>query len=242
MNTKRQCRKNEIMVDLKNADNSIKRSEDTIIRLKSSHLDPEYVKNETAKLKENIDEKTILMVKLKEEDEKIDSGELDDQLKEEYEKNKKIVDKNDDEKQKKIIAKKQENKTKKNNMEKQRKEVYLENRSQRWDAKGVDRELQYYYKMIDSVPGYMLKNLSEMPNNKGYIWRNIRMYGDLPSEKGPIILFEKLQNAVLVIHEYTDKTYTRHEKVGQNRKVCVYSGPRKVKKCGISLLDCVVKN
>ena len=37
------------------------------------------------------------------------------------------------------------------------------------------RDIRYFYKqyekIIDTIPDYMRKNLSEMPNNKGYIWR-----------------------------------------------------------------------
>ena len=69
----------------------------------------------------------------------------------------------------------------------------------------------------------MKSNLADMPNNKGYIWRGVVFYGDLPEYKGqPRILFEK-KGRILVIHEYSGKEYKRYEKEGKNRKILVYS-------------------
>ena len=53
------------------------------------------------------------------------------------------------------------------------------------------------------LPEYMRRNLREMPNNKGYIFRGIQYYGEKRAERNkPTILFEK-NRGVLNIHEIT---------------------------------------
>ena len=87
----------------------------------------------------------------------------------------------------------------------------------------------------------MINNLAEMPNNKGYIWRGVHFYGDLPGQAGPQVMFEKQRGGILVIHEHTDHEYRRYEKEGKNRKQLVHKSRRKKIKFGSSLMDYVKK-
>ena len=81
-----------------------------------------------------------------------------------------------------------------------------------------DNEYKYFQKINDSVPDYIRYNLKGMPNNKGYIWKNSWLFGELPSEKNsPIVLFEKYKN-VMYIHEYTYNEYKLFIKEGYNQK------------------------
>ena len=66
-----------------------------------------------------------------------------------------------------------------------------------------------------------------MPNNKGYIWRGVHFYGELPEESGPRVMFEK-QRGLLLIHEYTPREYRLYEKEGKNRKKMVHKSPIRV--------------
>jgi|AntRauTorckE6833_2_1112554.scaffolds.fasta_scaffold23955_2 hypothetical protein len=78
---------------------------------------------------------------------------------------------------------------------------------------------RYFRKCCDSIPDKTRQNLREMPNNKGYIWRGVYLFGQLPAERGqPTVLFEKQGRDVLLIHEYTPTEYARYEKVGQQKK------------------------
>lgn len=82
-----------------------------------------------------------------------------------------------------------------------------------------DKEYEHFLRVCDSIPDYMLKKLKTMPNNKGYIWRNVFCYGNLKAEEGqPTIMFEK-KNGILVIHEWTNTEYKIWHKEGKENKV-----------------------
>jgi hypothetical protein len=77
-----------------------------------------------------------------------------------------------------------------------------ENRSNRWDKKKYIIYYSKFCRAVDSIPEYMIDNLKQMPNNKGYLWRGITVLGDKKPVKGePMMLFEK-RYGVLWIHKY----------------------------------------
>ena len=83
----------------------------------------------------------------------------------------------------------------------------------------MDKEEKRYFKICDSIPAYILRNLKEMPNNKGYIFKGLWCCGELPAEEnGNLIMFEKCYNDVMKIHEIDDKFHYIYEKIGKNRK------------------------
>ena len=110
--------------------------------------------------------------------------------------------------------------------------------------KKYDKETSYSYKflskVVDQLPDYMKNKLSEMPSNKGYIWRGVYFYGDLKEDTGPTVMFEKQKN-LLIIHENTPTTYKRFEKNGKERKYLVFSQKRKIKKFGTNIMDYIKK-
>lgn len=46
----------------------------------------------------------------------------------------------------------------------------------------MDKSYQYFLKINDTVPDYMLKKLKNMPANKGYIWRSVFCFGEQKAE------------------------------------------------------------
>lgn len=75
---------------------------------------------------------------------------------------------------------------------------------------------------IDTLPKYIKKNLSDMPNNKGYIYKGTWFYGlKKPETKQPNVMFEKLRNGILRIHETSDTEYKVYEKSGKDMKQLV---------------------
>jgi hypothetical protein len=59
-----------------------------------------------------------------------------------------------------------------------------------------------------------------MPNNKGYIWKNIYCYGERPADPNePVIMFETQREGLLIIHETTDKEYKIWYKKGTSKKI-----------------------
>ena len=89
----------------------------------------------------------------------------------------------------------------------------------------TQREYKYeyknYLKIMNSIPDYMDAKLRNMPNNKGYIWRGMRVFGQKKDEGNEIILFEKMKGNVTRIHEYKNGRYSIYDKAGTDRKVLV---------------------
>jgi len=84
----------------------------------------------------------------------------------------------------------------------------------------MDKNWQFFVRARDSIPDYMIKKLKTMPNNKGYIWKNIYCYGERPATPNePVIMFENQRDGLLIIHETTDKEYKIWHKKGQSKKI-----------------------
>lgn len=97
-----------------------------------------------------------------------------------------------------------------------------QDRQNRYFKKNMERSYRHFSRACSSIPDYMLRNLSEMPNNKGYFWKSVACYGDLPREVGrPTVLFDRKRGGIMVIHEWTPDEYRIYEKKGKERKVLV---------------------
>lgn len=93
------------------------------------------------------------------------------------------------------------------------------NRSVRGEKWNMNKSFNFFVKVSNSLPQYMKKNLKEMPNNKGYIWKDIRFYGAMPAQKNqPDILFEKQRNGIMLIHEITKSEHKIFEKKGKEKR------------------------
>ncbi len=90
-------------------------------------------------------------------------------------------------------------------------------RETRYNAKQINYHYKYFVKNSNKVPGYVLRNLKNMPNNKGYIWRSIWFYGakDVPKikdDKGNYI-----EDKTLKMHEIVGKdTFIRYKDMNGN--------------------------
>ena len=124
-------------------------------------------------------------------------------------------------KEKKII----ESKEKKEKKEKSN-AFYQQNRQsdkeKRFLSKDTQRYYNHYLKASNSIPSYILNNLKQMPENKGYFWKSVACFGELPAEKGKhLTLFEKKRGGILVIHEWSDTEYKIFNKIGKDKKQLV---------------------
>ena len=105
----------------------------------------------------------------------------------------------------------------------------LSDREQRYSEKDKDKSYSYFVKNSNSIPEYIKNNLKNMPGNKGYFWKGIAFYGELPREIGSnTTLFEKKHGGLLVIHEWTPYCYDVYHKKDKYRKILLSSEPRKV--------------
>lgn len=152
-------------------------------------------------------------------------GKMDDEIKEELETNKeKQNTDNNIEKEKRNLK----------IVEKKEKEKLLQDHydAEKTERKNTEKDYRFFLKKMqkieDSLPNYIRRNLKEMPNNKGYIWKDCWFFGELPPEKNqPQIMFEKLFNNVLRIHEYDQTDYKIYEKENNNPKRLILTRKRK---------------
>lgn len=237
MEARRRVRKNKILNDIRTAEVFITRSNETIKRIRCSQMGEVYVKSQMEKLKIAIEEKNALIETLNEELLNIGAGNLDNDIENEYKTTEMKIKKQSAVKAKIIEDKKNEKKETSEKSQIYMQGIINESRVQRQTERDINYAYKYFYKVINSLPPYISKNLAEMPNNKGYIWRGMHFYGDLPEESGPRFMFEKKRGGILVIHEYTDTEYRLYEKEGKNRKQLIHKELRKLKNRESSIMD-----
>lgn len=92
-------------------------------------------------------------------------------------------------------------------------------RGNRDKEKEMFRSYKYFWKISDSIPEYLVKKLDTLPNNKGYMWKGMQIYGKLPDDNSnKVTLFEK-NKELLTIYEWTKEHYKVSQKKG-NEKRC----------------------
>lgn len=237
MEVRRRLKKNTLLNKIREAENFISRSEKTIKRLKNTTMGVEYVQSQIAKLKNAISDKEQENERMKKDLASIKYGGLDDEINKEYEKNEK--------RQKRLCKEHREEKAESEREKKANQAVSKEywngiissSRSHSQKERDMKYAYKYFNKVCDTLPEYIQINLSEMPDNKGYIWRGVHFYGELPETPGPRVMFEKKRGGILVIHEYTEREYKRYEKVGKEKKKLVHKEFRRIKNTGESLMD-----
>lgn len=116
------------------------------------------------------------------------------------------------------VAKKQEEAAKKESFEKvkeqKRKDLGKKynqmerdtSRQEHYAKKDIERAYERYCQIVDSAPDYILTNIKTMPNNKGYKFKNVYFYGELPAERNaPFVIFERKPDGMLITETYSDQ-------------------------------------
>lgn len=231
MESKRRNHKNNLYIKKKSLETSIKRDLDTISRLKkNTNTSDDYATKRIKNIREKLDTKKEELENIEEDIKKVDRGLLDDMINT-------TIQKGQIEVEKKILQTKKQKEFKKQEKNKDKaiskeywKDVISSSRAISKQRRDIRYGYKQYWKSIDTMPQYMRKNLFEMPNNKGYIWRGCHFYGYLkPQYNQPHIMFEKCRGGILRIHETTERDKKIYEKVGKNRKVLVSHVYRKKK-------------
>lgn len=218
MDNRRTAEKNKIRDEIRRTESYIENDKKSIERLRQQTINIEYAKNSIEKLKnKNIDRQEGLLT-LQQRLKDVDTGIIDNELNDVYKHNKEEIRRKNQ-----ITREKKEHELEiKKGKIIQSKKFYESTRSSDQKSKQlvreIDRTYKYYLRSSSTIPDYMLKKLKEMPNNKGYIWRGIQCYGELPEEPGqPLVMFEKNKD-LMIIHEWTDSEYKMWHKKGKGRK------------------------
>jgi hypothetical protein len=242
MQARRRERYNKIMNDIRESELFIKRSTDTIKRIKTSQMGETYVTNQIIKLKEYIKDKQECLEDYNKTLHELGAGYLDKDIEKEYKETENNIACKRLEMARSKAVKKAENEEKKEISQKYWKGIIAASRSHKQKERDIKYAYNYYNKVVDALPPYISNNLSEMPNNKGYIWRGINFYGYLPEQEGPNVMFEKQKGGILIIHEYTDYDYKRYEKDGKCKKKLLYRQIKSINNKSTNIMDYAVIN
>jgi hypothetical protein len=236
---------NKLSISIKDTEIIIERHTQAINQLRGSiGLGIEYVTLEVEKRRNIIKDKTDLLVKLKEEYNNIKAGiyiSLND-IERKYDEDQIVTSKKQQEGEKKKKNKRKDVEDKKKVFENYK----ILDKKEYSHYKQKDKDIRYGWKhfnrAVDSLPFYMQKNLNEMPGNKGYIWKGVYFYGKLADQPYlPVVIFEKCNKDLLIIHETTPTEYKKYQKNGQNRKELIFKGFRKNKQTDFCLLNYIKK-
>ena len=221
--------KNRINNEIISIQKCIDRNDETISRLRGTmDNNLEYNLNHIKKLEDGNLEKEINLDILNKRLLELEEGTLNKELISQYSTNEQEIKKKANEKQQKKLNDNKLLEEHKISSKKFHKDQSDEERRLRYLEKESARALQYFYKIQNGLPTYMMNKLSNMPNNKGYIWKGVHFYGLLPAEPNePLVIFENMRDDVLRIHETNEKEYLIFEKSGKNRKRLVSKTNRK---------------
>lgn len=212
--------RNIINTEIKSLKNFIEKNKEAITRLSGQNSKTDFDRKQIKTREEKNKEYDSKIIELEDKLVKINNGELDSIFTKNSEHLKETTKKREDAKQ----AEKQ----KKKDLEKESKDNYYKNnRNNNERQYNSQKDTDYFFKICNSIPDYITRNLKEMPNNKGYIWRGIWCLGELPSVSGdPIVLFERKKDT-LIIKEYDNKYESIFEKKGNGKKILISRNEKK---------------
>ncbi len=93
--------------------------------------------------------------------------------------------------------------------------------------RNMDKELQRYYDL--RIPNYIQNKLKNLPNNKGYIFRNNWLFGEKePDSSNIVTMYKDIDTDNMEIHEISDSFITVFSKKKRNneRRKFLYKTPR----------------
>lgn len=224
MESKRIEERNRIWGEIRYKEKCISNVKETIERFRRV-INNEWNSNQIIRLKKKITEHQEEIQKLQQNLKDLNIGLLDKDLESQIKHVKDEIERKTNEK----IRKRNQERDNKIQLSKNSKQHYddtrLSDREFRLKKYEIDRTYKYFLRVCDSIPDYMIRKLKNMPNNKGYIWRGIRCFGELPEEPGkPVVLFERKKD-ILVIHEWTQNEYNIWHKKGKEYKTLYESKP-----------------
>jgi len=209
----------------------------TLDRYKNMDSQDSFCVSQITKLTIKNDERFISIKEAKQLIISIDLGDLDLQLSLRLKNNTLEAKVKNDET---IRKKKLKNKP----MENLQKHTYQRDYSGKASMKEMEKSYQYYLKLSNGIPDYIIDKLKNMPNNKGYIWNGINCYGYLPRERGvTTTLYEKQRNnSSLLVHEYNSTNYKIFERNPKCKDKCIKNMQRRdLHKYFPSIMDYIKK-
>lgn len=208
----RLAEKNKILSEIKLIESLIKRSRESVDRLKGQE-DSVFTRTQISKLSTGITEHESKLVELQQKQIDISSGKLDNEIKSQNENLLNKIQK----KEEVTNKKKKDKQDEKNNDSELLKKHYEKTNRYEFSESFWEKEERRYYKNCDSLPQWIRDKLKDMPSNKGYIWRDLWFFGEkyVPFTKN-CTMFENLKGGITIIHEIDADYHKIYEKVGRS--------------------------
>jgi len=221
--------RNKIYNDIKNLDVIISRNIETIKRFLSKSSQTVFDKKQVSEREKQNDINNNNLKLLKERLVSLNSGLLDNELKDNSNViTNKLIEQN------KLVQDKQIKKIEDKQKKKDDQELQYKNKNREPSDKYLEKQMKYelknFFTLSKYIPDYIKRNLAEMPNNKGYIVKNkyIDMWclGELPAEPNkPLILFEKQKDTMFITEIDNNFTYV-YEKKGTGKRILISKTPK----------------
>ena len=173
-------------------------------RIRSNMKDGKFLQKAIAEGNRNISDIDNQITQLNFKLEAIKNGDLDQQLKEKYTTISETINRSANEKSKKRYTHKQEDKV---FIKQAAKRGKLERKQDNFEKFSVQNEYRNYMRRLDRVPRWIDAKLANMPNNRGYIWNGIHMYGKLPYRDNDDRTMIEMQKGYTLIHVRNDNGY-----------------------------------
>lgn len=216
----RHAAKNKISKEISELKSKRERLDLAIKNLRSSSMiaDVEYLHLQVKKNQDEIEKIDLKLDELTSRVESIENGDMDDELKEDVENNMLQIRKKNEATRKKMEAEEKKLKKQKEQSETFFKKQYQPDRTRASEYE-MNRAYDRFIANSNDLPRYMAENLKNMPNNKGYLWKDIYFLGALPAEKNaPKVIFEKQKGDVMFIHETIGLETHTYKKIGKEPK------------------------
>ena len=239
MDKKRRILYNETLLEIKRFKHLNINDDNTINRFRHKVGEVEYNKEQVSKLNVKISERLDRIKELETKLDDIDEGNLDTIINDTYESSLNDIKLKSQHKTMKKQANKEQKQRDKDLYETRRKTEYNSNKSFYKNEREMQQTYRYYQKTCQYIPQHIKDKLKNQPNNNGFIWRGIYMYGHKPPSGRPenVSLLEK-QGRDLYIHEFFPDRYKVWKKTeNSRRKELVFTQDRKRKKGLTNILD-----
>jgi hypothetical protein len=221
--------KNKLLQDIKDINYYINKNRESIISLRNSDLNIEFITGKVIKVNEDISKKQETLSLLEKRLDDLENGYLDEEITNEMKNNSELVNSKSLETKNKKIKTRTEDKLQLNKFISKEK---ADRRFFKYEKKEADYSYRFFCKTIDKLPNHISENLKDMPNNKGYIFKGIHFFGKKQKDNsGLLTMFEKRyeEKDVLIIHEWSEREYKVFKKHGKNAKYLFSSVIRKRK-------------
>jgi hypothetical protein len=209
--------KNNIQSEILSLNAKISRSESALTELRKNKSinDREYIDKQRKDNQDTIDVCREKIAALEERMELVTSGQIDDDIIDKLKQSTESVKRVEREtEQKKMTIKKREdqNKVISNQYERMVRQSDYQNRREQYSS---SNDYERFRNIANNPPRWMEDQLRRMPNNKGFIWKDIWFFGECDPDSDIVEMTDHQYGGKTLIREYTDTCVNVYEK-GRN--------------------------